>query len=129
MITSTPMICASIFFFFSFQILNYWKGLLHLQPGPLRSQSLDRCMAPTTKMQCLTTASKNWLRLRQRLCTGKERMRLQGIDMEKHKCALEETANSSLVFLSGNAINFFNMAQGLVALFAVVQVEWFGHAE
>ena len=94
--------------------------------GQRRSQSLDRCLAPSTKMQCLTTASKNWLRVKGRLLSGKERMRLQGIFMEKHKIALEETAEGALTLLSGNAINFFNMAQGLVAAFAALELNWFG---
>ena len=94
--------------------------------GQPRSQSLERCLAPCTKMQCLTTASKNWLRLKGRLLSGKERMRLQGICMEKHQVALEETTEGALTFLSGNAINFFNMAQGLVAAFAALQLDWFG---
>jgi hypothetical protein len=46
--------------------------------------------------------------------------------MEKHQVALEETTEGALTFLSGNAINFFNMAQGLVAAFAALQLDWFG---
>lgn len=94
----------------------------------LRSQSLDRCMQPCTRMQCLTCGSKNWLRKRQRVLSGVGRMRLQGIHTKLHASALAGTNHTTLNFLSGNALNFFNLSQGVVCAMAVLNLKWFGES-
>ena len=72
------------------------------------------------RLQCLTIASKNWLRFRTRFATGKERLSLQGLQVNKHQKAIDSTPEQVLNHLAGNSVNFFNQAQGLVSALAVV---------
>lgn len=92
----------------------------------LRSQSLSRCLTPTVgRMQCLTTASKNWLRKGRRVLCGLERMKLQGILVNRHHAAIQQTPETVLWALSGNAVNFFNMAQGIIAALSTLDIAFF----
>ena len=81
----------------------------------LRSQSLNRCLAPAEKVTCLTCNSKQWLRSARRLLSGVEKLGLQGLLVNRHRVAISETPETNLHFLSGNAVCFFNQAQALVA--------------
>ena len=53
-------------------------------------------------------------------------MRLQGIHTMLHSSALKEANPVTLNFLSGNAVNFFNLSQGVVCAMAVLNLKWFG---
>lgn len=72
------------------------------------------------KLQCLTVGSKNWLRIRRRFATGVERLLLQGVDIKRHQYAIDKTDESVLWMLAGNSVNFFNQAQGFLALLATI---------
>lgn len=52
-------------------------------------------------------------------------MRLQGLNVPKHSKDIESTSENALAFLSGNAVNFFNLAQGLVAAMGALDIPWF----
>lgn len=92
----------------------------------LRSQSLSRCLSPTVgRVPCLTTASKQWLRLRCRLLNGRERLHLQGVNVGKFEDTIKATSESTLWSLAGNAVNFCNMSQGLMAAVCSLNLPWF----
>ena len=59
------------------------------------------------------------------MLTGSERLGLQGINTQEHRVAIDETKESVLVHLTGNAINFFSMSQGIVAAVSVLDIPWF----
>lgn len=59
------------------------------------------------------------------MVSGFERMLLQGICVENVGHIIAETSESTLWFLSGNAKNFFNVSQGLIAAFSTVDINWF----
>lgn len=89
------------------------------------SQSIDRCSMQTSRVSCLTTGSKHWLRRRQRLLIGIERLGLQGILFSRHPSVVRQLSESTARHLSGNAVNHFNLVQGLVAAFAALPARFF----
>lgn len=93
----------------------------------LRSQSINRCVTPAQngKVPCLTPNAKIWLRKASRLLSGDERLALQGVAMTKYATASESTPEHVKCHMAGNAVNYFNMAQGLIAMFAVLELKWF----
>jgi len=71
-------------------------------------------------MQCLTVSSKNWLRKEARFLSGKERLLMQGFDVDAWKDAVASTPESTLWALAGNSVNFYNMAVGFICGMAVL---------
>ena len=59
------------------------------------------------------------------MLNGYERMLLQGICVEKVGHVICDTKESALWFLSGNAKNFYNVSQGLLAALSTVDIDWF----
>jgi len=76
------------------------------------------------RIGCLTCGSKNWLRRHGRMLTGRERLYLQGYHTLGHHEQLEQFSDSLICTLAGNAVNYFNMAQGLVAAFSGLDIAW-----
>lgn len=80
----------------------------------------------TGKTSCLTLGSKQWLRKRGRVLSGCERMSLQGVCPIKYKDGMSSCPEKDLWMLSGNAVNFYNMCQGLLAAWSVLDIPWTG---
>lgn len=76
------------------------------------------------RIGCLTPSSKNWLRRRARMLTGHERLYLQGFPTLHHRESLQQFSDSLLCVLAGNAVNYFNMSQGLIAAFSGLDIAW-----
>jgi len=74
---------------------------------------------------CLSPKGKVWLRRRRRVLFGLEALAIQGLVIEDYYETVKATSESTLKLLAGNAINFFNFAQGLVAAFSTLKIEWF----
>lgn len=58
------------------------------------------------------------------MLTGRERLYLQGFNTVGHHEQLQQLGDNFMCTLAGNAVNFFNMAQGLVAAVSGLDIDW-----